>query len=523
MPAGEVYDFVVVGAGSAGCAVAHRLATRTDATVLLIEAGGPDTRPEIHDERMAATMSLWGPSEIDWGYVTEPQDGLHGRTVPVARGKVWGGSSSINAMLYVRGNRRDFDHWQELGNTGWGYQDVLPHFREMENFEGGASVYRGADGPLSVIYHSDPTPVADRLFEAGAEIGLRAEDRRFDYNAEHQEDTVFYYQATKTREHRRASTAVAYLRPIMDRPNFTLRSNAQVSRVVIEHGRAVGIEYIVDGRVERVRADREVVLSCGAYESPKLLMLSGIGPAATLAGHGIDVVADLPGVGQNLQDHMILGVVYLSKQEQPSEPTLIAETGLFTRSSQVGPDAPPNVQFKVGGLKFVSPELDRPGPGFTFAPVIVQPRSVGTIGLRSNDPAATAVLQPNYLADPHDVDTFVESIELARTLAHTSAYAEFTDVEIAPGPEVRSRAELAEFARRNAGTLWHPVGTCSMGEVVDSELRVRGVDGLRVADASVMPKIVAGNTNAACIMIGEKAAALISAANLTVHSGASEG
>lgn len=512
--ANDSFDVIVVGAGSAGCVVAHRLVTETDARVLLVEAGGPDTRPEIHDELVSSTLSLWGPGELDWGYQTEPQDALQGRTVPVARGKVWGGSSSINAMVHVRGNHRDYDHWAELGNPGWGYQDVLPYFKRSEDFEGGESTYRGAGGPLSVIYHADPTPVSELLFPATAEIGLRDRGAKFDYNAEHQEDSPFYYQTTKTRQHRRASTAVAYLYAIQQQPNLTLLSNARVTRLLVEGGRVAGIEYRRDGRTLQARADREVVVCGGAYESPKLLMLSGFGPAQTLRQHDIPVVVDLPGVGQNLQDHMILGVCYLSQQEHPWPPTLIAETGFFTRTRSGEPS--PDLQLKFGGLKFVSPPYDREGPGFTFAPVIIQPKSVGHLTLRSNSPRDLAILQPNYLRDQADVESFLAGIRLARALAASSALADFVKVEIAPGPEVTSDADLVDFIRANAGTLWHPVGTCAMGTdgaaVVDAELRVRGVAGLRVADASVMPRIVAGNTNAACIMIGERAADLVRAA-----------
>lgn len=508
------FDIIVVGAGSAGCVVAHRLVTETDARVLLVEAGGPDTRPEIHDELLSSTLSLWGPGELDWGYQTEPQEALYGRTVPVARGKVWGGSSSINAMVHVRGNRRDYDHWAELGNPGWSYQDVLPYFKRSEDFEGGESAYRGASGPLSVIVHADPTPVSELLFPAAVEIGLRDRGAAFDYNAEHQEDSPFYYQTTKTRQHRRASTAVAYLYPIRQKPNFTLLSNARVTRLLSAGGRVTGIEYLSDGRLAQARADREVIVCGGAYESPKLLMLSGIGPEQALRAHGLPVVADLPGVGQNLQDHMILGVCYLSRHEHPWPPTLIAETGFFSRTRPGEPS--PDLQMKFGGIKFVNPPYDREGPGFTFAPVIIQPRSVGQVTLRSADPQDLAILEPDYLRDPADIESFLAGIHMARALAATSALAEVVKVEIAPGPEVTSDADLVDFIRANAGTLWHPVGTCAMGTdqaaVVDAELRVRGVAGLRVADASVMPRIVAGNTNAACIMIGERAAELVRAA-----------
>jgi choline dehydrogenase len=508
--ADEEFDYVVVGAGSAGCALAYRLVTETDASVLLVEAGGPDTKPEIHDERLSSTMSLWGGGDWDWGYATEPQAALGGRTIPVARGKVWGGSSSINAMVHVRGNRRDYDNWAALGNTGWGYDDVLPYLKRLENYAGGASQYRGDDGPVSVIRHASPSPVSEQLFPATEEIGMPQRGPDFDYNAENQAESPFYYQTTKTRDHHRASTAVAYLYPIKDAPNFTIRSNSLVTRLLTSGTKITGVRYRQDGRTVDVAAAREVIVCAGAYETPKLLMLSGIGPADTLRSYGIDVVADLPGVGQNLQDHMILGICYLSLRDDAAEPTLIAETGFFTqtRDDATATDSP-DLQMKFGALKFVSPQYDRDGAGFTFAPVIIQPRSVGTVGLRSTDPSDRAVVQPNFLADEADVECFLKGIELSRALAATKALADFTKVEIAPGPDVTSRSDLVDFIRGNASTLWHPVGTCSLGSVVGSDLTVNGVTGLRVADASVMPRIVAGNTNAACIMIGEKAADLV--------------
>ncbi|MFF0792268.1 GMC family oxidoreductase [Streptomyces spiralis] len=514
MDAADSFDFVVVGAGSAGCVLAHRLVTGSEARVLLLEAGGPDNRPEIHREQLSSTLSLWAPGELDWGYVTEPEPGLAGRSIPVMRGKVWGGCSSVNAMLHVRGNRRDYDGW---GVPGWSHREVLPYFKRSEDYEGGASEYRGTGGPLGVIRHADPTPVSQRLFAAGPEVGLRDAGPGFDYNAAEQEDTVFHYQATKTREHERCSTAVAYLHPVLDRPNLTVRSRATATRILFEGGRAAGVEYVQDGRTRQARVDHEVIVSGGSYESPHLLLRSGIGDADELRRHGIDVVADLPGVGRNLQDHMILGVAYLSREEHPFEPTLIAETGFFTRTR--GGEGPPDLQMKFGGLKFVDPAHDQEGPGFTFAPVLVQPRSTGSVTLHPADPARNLVLRPNYLSDPADVETFLDGIELARALARTDALADVVKTEIAPGPEVTSRADLTDFVRRGAATLWHPVGTCALGEderaVVDPGLRVRGVTGLRVADASVIPRIVAGNTNAACVMIGEKASDLV----LAAHSG----
>ena len=430
--------------------------------------------------------------------------------VPVARGKVLGGSSSINAMLYVRGNRLDFDAWNHLGNEGWSYDEVLPYFKKSEDFTGGPSTYRGAGGPLTVIPHDRPTPVSECFFQAAAELGFADQGRGFDYNGERQDGSPFYYQATKTRAHTRASTAVAFLHPIIGKPNLTLRSHAQVTRLLLKGTRVSGVEYVQEGQLVQASADHEVILCGGVYETPKLLMLSGIGPARTLQAHGLPVVVDLPGVGQNLQDHLILGVCFLSTQEQPHAPTLLAETGLFTRTRPGIAHASPDLQLKCAGLKFVNPPYDREGPGFTIAPVLTQPQSVGEVTLRSHDPFEAARIQPNSLSSDADMQVFLEGIELSRALAHSSAFAGFVGEELAPGPRVKSRTELREFIRNNATTLWHAVGTCKMGHdamaVVDPRLRVHGLQGLRIADASVMPRIIAGNTNAACIMIGEKAA-----------------
>lgn len=504
----EEYDFIIIGAGSAGCVVAYRLVQETTATVLLLEAGGRDSRPEIHNEDLGSTLSLWSAADLDWGYVTDPQAGLCDRRIPVARGKVWGGSSSINAMVYVRGNRLDYELWSELGNQGWSFEQVLPYFKKAEDFIGGDSEYRGVGGPLSVVYHHDPTPVSQMLFPAAAELEFEDRGPEFDYNASDQEGIPFYYQATKTRKHTRASTAVAYLYPILDKPNFRIESEAQVTRILMRGTRAVGVEYLKDGQLVEVRGRNEIVLCGGAYESPKLLMLSGIGPAETLKTHGVPIVTDLPGVGQNLQDHLILSVCFLSKYDHPSPPTLIAETGLFVHTRDGVTGESPDLQVKFGGLKFVNPSYDREGPGFTFAPVLIQPESIGYVTLRSNNPLDVGVLQPNYLSTDADMQVFLYGIELARAFTHTAALSEFVKEEIAPGVDISRTSDLQDYVRSNAGTLWHPVGTCKMGgdemAVVDAQLRLHGIDGLRVADASVMPRIVAGNPNAACIMIGER-------------------
>jgi choline dehydrogenase len=504
------YDYIVIGAGSAGCVVANRLTENSETTVLLLEAGNPDTKPEI--QIPSQCFSLLG-SEVDWGYFSEPEPDLNHRKMFCSRGKVLGGSSSINFMMYVRGNPSDYDHWQELGNLGWSYQDVLPYFKKSEHSSRGASEYHNVDGELSVT-DVQAAVVSQRFVDACIAMGYPDNP---DFNAMQQEGAGFYQLTVK--DGKRHSAAAAFLLPILQRPNLTTITGALVTRLLFEGTRAVGVEYLRDRTLHQAGVNSEVILSAGAFDSPKLLMLSGIGDAEYLRSLGIPVVADLPGVGQNLQDHILVTVVQQTTQDiHPAIASNGIEAGLFLHS-EGDVEAAPDLQFFCGPILFPPSAYAPSDSGFTGAVCLTHPQNIGSVSLRSIDPKDAPMIRMNYLQSRSDVQKLVAGITLIRKLFQTSAFDEFRGEEVAPGANVTSDEALVTYIRDSCSTVWHPVGTCKMGTdlmtdpmaVVDPELRVHGVEGLRVVDASIMPTITTGNTNAPTIMIGEKGADLIKA------------
>lgn len=499
------YDYVVIGAGSAGCVVANRLTENSETTVLVLEAGHPATKPEALAP--LAWVNLVG-TEMDWTYWTEPEPHLHGRKVLCSRGKAIGGTSAINAMIYMRGNRHDFDHWQALGNPGWSYEEVLPYFKKSENQQRGASAFHGVDGPLSVTDPIAPAVTSEHFIAAAEQLGY---SRNSDFNGAQQEGAGLYQLTIK--DGKRHSAAAAFLVPILDRPNLTVQTGALVTRLLFEGTRTVGVEYLQEGTLHQAHVNQEVILSAGAFDSPKLLMLSGIGNAEGLRSLNIPVVADLPGVGQNLQDHVQVVVAHRSTQDlQPALTSNIAEAGLFLHT-EGNLEAAPNLQFFCGPVLWVPPGYPNDGPGFASTVCLARPQSRGSITLRSTDPNESPCIRMNYLQHESDVQKLMEGLRVIRQLFSTDLFDEFRGEEVAPGADVTSDEALRVYVHKTVDTVWHPVGTCKMGNdamaVVDPELRVHGTQGLRVADASIMPTLTTGNTNAPTLMIGEKAADLI--------------
>jgi choline dehydrogenase len=523
-------DVVVIGSGSAGSAVAGRLATETKLKVAVLEAGSRDRNIWLHIP-IGYAKTMYHPT-ISWNFETEPEPELGGRRVPWPRGRVLGGSSAINGLIYIRGQREDYDHWRQLGCTGWSFEDCLPFFRRAERNERGADALHGADGPLSVSDLRDRNPLAVAFHQAALELGFPDNP---DFNGLEQEGAG-WYQVT-VRNGLRCSAATAYLKPALGRDNLSLITDAQATRIVFDGKRAVGVAYRGPAGERVIRARREVVLASGAIGSPHLLMLSGIGPAEHLRAHGIEVLHEAPEVGRNLQDHFQARTMYRASQrvslnERVNSLLGMARMGLEFGLARRGPltfaagtsglfarvletSATPDVQFHFIPWSADSVKQGlHPFPGFTISVCQLRPESRGEVSLASPDPLAKPLMQARYLSTENDRRCMIEGLKLARRLAGTSAMRPLIEREHAPGDAVPSEdATMLDFARRTGGTIYHPTSTCRMGDderaVVDTELRVRGVEGLRIADCSIMPTVVSGNTNAGAIMIGERCAAFI--------------
>ena len=509
-------DYVIVGGGTAGCALAARLSEDQAAEVVLLEAGPPDDLPEI---AIPATLGLLFKTHVDWDFQTDPEPALDGRRGYLPRGRMLGGSSSINGMVYIRGNRADFDEWSAVAGTAWDYEHLLPYFKRSEDNERGADDFHAVGGPLGVSDGRSGLPITDLWVDAAQQAGY---EHNPDFNGASQ-DGVGRYQVTQ-RDGLRSSTAAAFLAPARDRPNLTVTTDAHATRLLIEGGRAAGVEVLRHGAVETVRAAREVIVCAGAYGSPQLLMLSGIGPAAELAPLGVEAVENLP-VGENLLDHPVVLMSYLTsvpglfsaftdenralfeRERRGPFASNLAEVGGFvsTRPGLAGPD----VQFHAGVSTYHDNGLGVPfADGYSFGPNLAKPTSVGKLSLRSAMPTAKPRILHNFLATDADRATMIEAMRISLRIAEQPAIRDaVTSVHRAPASD--SEEDIMDFVRRNAQTNYHAAGTCAIGSVVDPELRVLGVEGLRVADASVMPTITRGNTNAATLAIAEKAADLV--------------
>ncbi len=527
----DAVDYIVVGAGSAGCVLANRLSASGQHSVCLLEAGPPDRSPWIHIPiGYGKTMFH---KVLNWGYYTEPDPNMLNRRIYWPRGRTLGGSSAINGLIYIRGQRRDYDDWAAAGNPGWSWDDCLPYFRKLENNDLGAGATRGTEGPLNATSIKTPHPLVEGLIGAAGALGL---PHVRDFNTGDQEG-VGYYQLT-TRNGRRCSTAVAYLRPARGRANLRVETGAHAMAILFEGSRACGVRYRQDGQVRTLRARREVILCAGALQSPQLLQLSGVGPAALLRRFGIGVVRDLPGVGENLQDHLQIRLIYETRRPITTNDQLrtlhgraamglqwllfrggplavgINQGGLFCRADPAS--ATPDTQFHFATLSAdMAGGKVHPFSGCTYSVCQLRPSSRGTVQLRSADPFEAPAMQPNYLSTELDRRMTVAAVKYARRLAATEPLAGLMKREFRPGPEVQGDDEILHFCREYGATIFHPSGTAKMGPradplaVVDERLRVHGVSGLRVVDCSIMPTLVSGNTNVPVVMLAERAADFI--------------
>ena len=523
------FDYVVVGAGSAGCVLANRLSADGGHSVLLLEAGPKDNNLWIHVP--LGYGRLFKEKTVNWMYQTEPEPGLDGRTIFQPRGKVLGGSSSINGLLYVRGQHEDYDRWRQHGNSGWGFDDVLPYFKKAENQERGADDFHGAGGPLPVsdLVHADPLSAA--FIAAAAETGIPVNP---DFNGASQEGAGFFQ--TTTRRGRRASTAFSYLRPAKNRGNLHVETSALAQRILFDRHRADAIEFRQAGVLRTARARKEILVSSGAYNSPQLLQLSGVGPAGLLRKHGIDVVLDAPGVGHDLQDHMQVRVVMRCTQsitlnDVVNSPVRRIFAGARYAAFRKGPltiAAGTSGAFFKTSPRLATPDIqihflpfstDKMGErlhsfsGFSASVCQLRPESRGSLRIRSADPTAAPEIRINYLSTEVDRTANVEGLKILRSILRAPALRPYVMEEVDPGARVSTDEELLNYCRARGSTIYHPTSTCRMGSdplaVVDQRLRVRGLEGLRVVDGSIMPDLVSGNTNAAIIMIAEKASDMI--------------
>jgi choline dehydrogenase len=523
------FDYIIVGAGSAGCVLANRLTASGRHRVLLLEAGPADRNPWIHVP--IGYAKLFSNAKVNWLYETEPEPELNNRRIIQPRGKVLGGSSSINGLVYIRGQKEDFDIWRQLGNVGWSWDDVLPYFKKAESQQRGADELHGGDGPLSVSDQSEPHELCEAFIKAGEQVGIPRND---DFNGANQEG-IGYFQMT-SRKGLRCSTAVGYLRPARKRPNLTVVTEAMTSRILFEGDAAAGAVFSRNDETLVARTDGEVILASGAINSPQLLQLSGVGPAALLNGFGIDIVRDMPAVGAHLQDHFQTRMVFRCTKKITINDIMVSPLrqigmGLKYAFQRKGPLtvsagyagaflrtdprlATPDVQ--VHFLNFSTNKMGEklhPFSAFTASICQLRPESRGTVTIKSADPGAAPAIRVNYLATENDRRTMVAGMRMLRQISQAPAMADLISSELEPGPQCQSDADWLTFIRERGGTIYHPTCTCKMGDaadsVVDARLRVHGLRRLRVVDGSVMPNVVSGNTNAAIIMIAEKGADMI--------------